>query len=432
MRHSRYRVGRLLDTSEAIFHAYAAQGAFLIVHRAALRGPLTEDLLRRALGHVQERHPLLRARIRGGSAPCWFTPEPGPLPLRVLPPGTDPQQVAEAELHRIFDVENESLWRCTFIPGPKPEGDHHLVLAFHHAVTDGRSAALVLMEVLSACAAFARNEAPSPWLAVGSCLDDVLPPRRVGAAVWHRLRHLRARFTSRPTLFPQDVPPQVRRTAFVPRGLGQAQTAALVEAARIQGATVTGVLSAALLESVLAQRGPVARLSISHGVCMRVFGNPPIPAEQVGCFVSEATTTHELAEPRPFWEVAREATAHLRTTLARGEPLAGIHASRGRFALVARAAQSAAKEARAERIGNLSISNIGVVPCGALDPFTLDLWSWAVSNHIIGSSLQLSCGTLEGKFSYALVYVEPLFTRAAALAIVDAFHASLARVAEGG
>src|SRR5512147_2979243 len=113
MERSPYRVERPLDTAEASFLALNATGAFLHAQVAEVEGPLSADLLRAALAHVQERHPLLRARVAWGAIPTWFTPAVQPPPLTVARAGTDPMATAEEELHRLYRPDAEPLWRCT-------------------------------------------------------------------------------------------------------------------------------------------------------------------------------------------------------------------------------------------------------------------------------------------------------------------------------
>jgi hypothetical protein len=207
-------VWRPLDTSEALFAAFNAAGAFLTANALEVHGPLTETLLLQALAHVEKRHPLLRARIipRGDSL---YWAEGAATSPRIsivdrVPPGGI-EALTEVELHRTYAATRERLWRCTWIPISR---DHHwIVLALHHAVADGISSMVIVRDLLATCGALIGVGKLPPELPAGRTLDEMLPPVSRVALLRNRARRLRSRLLG-PATHPsiRNAPPEKQRT----------------------------------------------------------------------------------------------------------------------------------------------------------------------------------------------------------------------------
>ncbi len=120
--------------------------AYNLAFHLELSGPLDADAMRSAWHQVIERHRVLRCRFISG--------EHGPL-LLPLPPTALPlaaESCSEAELDgklqahasAPFNLELGPPCRATlFVAG----ATHHLAFAFHHAVFDGWSLNLLLVEM---------------------------------------------------------------------------------------------------------------------------------------------------------------------------------------------------------------------------------------------------------------------------------------------
>jgi hypothetical protein len=422
-------VERPLDTTESSFHALNATGAFLVTQIARVEGPLNADLLAAALAHVQQRHPLLRARIEPGPAPRWVTPPAVPPPLGVAPAGADPAAIAEEELHRLYDVEAAPLWRCTLVPDTADPCASHLVLGTHHALADGKSAWQILADVLATCAALVRGNAPPPYLPAGPSLDEVLRRTPLRAKLAHYLR----RAWERLGLGRGSELEAVGRTAAAPlrsRLLRHALPAELVsglcERARRAGATLTGALGAALLPSVVEEAEHERRVvPLAHAISLRGMGAPPIPAEQVGSFATGATLGHAIEPSRALWSVARAVSRGLHAVLHRGDPIAGVALARGSFARMEAHARAAAAGGGH---GPVALSNRGRLPLQDFAPFALREWHGATGNHVQGNLSHLSCSTVNGALSVGYVHVEPLVPRTRAIAILGRFEERLWRM----
>ncbi|MFI5661868.1 condensation domain-containing protein [Streptomyces sp. NPDC051684] len=118
-----------------------------------LRGPLDVPALEDALAQLVARHPRLTARLRRSpdGQPCLDV-DPARTPvlehLRPEPSGRTPSAVMLAEAGRGLDPERTGMLRAVLI-GHGPE-HHTLLLVVHRVVVDGRSAGLLLADLLDA------------------------------------------------------------------------------------------------------------------------------------------------------------------------------------------------------------------------------------------------------------------------------------------
>jgi hypothetical protein len=435
---SSHRVERALDTNEAFFAAYNSVGAYLTSLAMELEGPLTEPLLRRAMAHLQERHPLLRARIVGDpSGPRWTTP---PLPsapeLRVADgeEARSLERLAESELRRGYLPASEPLWRCVFAPSRGGE-PHRLILSAHHSVADGMSGLVLITDLVATCAALAAGEKLSPYLPALPPLDDLLEPEpaweRLRRRIRQRWRGLGGLLLCAPEMLPLETaaPLESRRTRVLFRAVPRSTLDALRTRAREERTTVTGALAAAFLEATRATVGGLRKVPLNHLVSLR---GSRVPGEQLGCFTSGILTTHSLGKDQPFWDVARKTTTRLRAALKRGEPLVPVRANRG-WAHLARAEieRQVAEPGSTGREGALSLSSRGCWPDPSAGPFKVRSLFPATSNHTLGNGAQISCGTVGDTLFGTFMFVEPLFCEATGRAFADRVWAALEREALG-
>lgn len=421
--HSPHRIDRPLDTTEAVFHALGALGAFRAVIVGLVEGPLTADLLREAVVHVQERHPLLRARIVDGPVPRWFTPPESSPPLLLARPGEDVITVAEERLHETYDAEREPLWRVTLVPDSSRPDRNHLILATHHAIADGRSVWRIMADLLESCAALVKGSPLPPYLPRGPTLDEVVAKAPARAMFLHRLHRIRERLKFHRAMPPDRLLPPIkeRRTRILFRTVPAEPLRRLHERAHQKGIYMTGVFGAALLLA-MAEFETHRPMKLSHPVCLRARASPPIDPNVVGCFVAGVETLHHIDSSTSFWPLAREVNRRLRGQLIRGAPEAGLIAARRGYERI----RQRIEENAAPRPSNaMPISNLGVLALGDLSPFALLESHGAVANHVHGDLCHLMCGTVRGQLSLGFAYVEPMLSREKAIAILDRFEGRL-------
>ena len=422
---------RPLDTSEALFAVFNAAGAFLTVQALEVHGPLTETLLVEAFTHLEKRHPLLAARIvHCGDKMYWVeggTTSPRISVITDVSAGLE--GLTEIELHRTYAANMDRLWRCTWIPINTDR--HWIILGLHHAIADGISGMVIVRDLLATCSALVGVGSLPPELPRGRTLDDVLKPASPATLLRHRMRRLQARLLGPRPLLPieRSAPPDQRRTGVIFGSLSGDVISTVRARARRSGTTISGVLAAALLDSVRQTLGALPVVPVNHSVSMR---GTAIPQDQLGCFVSSIVTVHPLCKSSSFWREAQIATAQLHRARRRGDATAALLAARGKIASAASAMREAIEDRRTcGRVGAINIANRGRTTAFSAGPFTVAAWYPATSNHTFGNGVQVSCATVGDIFYFSLMHVVPLLSIASARRIKDRFLECLMGAAQG-
>ncbi|UQI45330.1 amino acid adenylation domain-containing protein [Streptomyces sp. HU2014] len=145
------------------FHARFDEHAtdlYLVQELLDLAGPVDGDRLRRALQHLLDRHPLLRAGFRQlpGGRVVQRVADAVTLPWREAEAsGAALTELLRADRAERFDLAAPPLLRATLVR----DGERHrLLLTLHHIVADGWSVSVLLRELL---AAYRGEELPAPF-----------------------------------------------------------------------------------------------------------------------------------------------------------------------------------------------------------------------------------------------------------------------------
>ncbi len=145
----------------------AGTGVYNMPHAVRLRGPLDAEALRGALDAVVARHEPLRTVFEdaeGGPVQRVLPPAPVPLPVSELD-GTPEERGAEAERRmredaaRPFDLRRGPLLRAALLR--LDAGEHVLLLAMHHAASDGWSMGVFFREMTAAYDALTAGREPA-------------------------------------------------------------------------------------------------------------------------------------------------------------------------------------------------------------------------------------------------------------------------------
>ncbi len=125
---------------------------FNVVVVLRIEGDLPAARLRASLDELQHRHPMLQARILATNNEYSFHfDSPGPIPIEICEPSPADSWLAaaEEELHQRFNLVAGPLMRCRYLQN---QWGGQLIIALHHTIIDGASAAHLLSELLSLCA----------------------------------------------------------------------------------------------------------------------------------------------------------------------------------------------------------------------------------------------------------------------------------------
>jgi amino acid adenylation domain-containing protein len=310
------------------FLAQLAPGSPAYHDHAALEliGPLQVEALERGLAEIVRRHEALRTTFRSiDGQPVQVVGEPRTMPLcvhdlRALPESrriAEARRVAVVEARRPFDLEQGPLLRWSLLR--LGAGEHVLLLAAHHLVSDGWSMGIFLRELAALYAAFIEGR-PSP-------LPDV-PIQYGDFAAWQRrelgepeLRRLLAYWRQElqgavgsPSLTADLPAPEGSldrgRTCCVelPGGL----VAALRELSRREGATPFMTLLAAY-QATLARCGGQGRVLVGSPVA----GRSRMELDGlIGCFVNTIVLGADLTGDPSFRSLLAQVRERCRSAYA--------------------------------------------------------------------------------------------------------------------
>ncbi|MDB4948389.1 MAG: tycC3 [Gemmatimonadetes bacterium] len=291
-------------------------GAYTIAPAVRLTGALHLPALERALGEVVRRHePLRTAFPERDGRPVQRVAPAEAFHLPILPFDGDDAELSRRATElgaQPFDLERGPLFRAALLR--LGEAEHVLLLAMHHAVSDGWSMGILFRELAALYAAFAEGR-PSP-------LPD-LPVRYSDYAVWQRawltgdvlaaqVAWWRERLAGAPALLelPADRPrPAVQsyRGARHDFALGATVAASVDALARAEGATPFMVLLAAF-QAVLARWSGQADVVVGTPVAGRTRRETE---GLIGLFVNTLALRGDLRGDPAFRELlarVREAT----------------------------------------------------------------------------------------------------------------------------
>lgn len=277
---------------------------------AEIRGALSPSALREPLRRLARRHPLLRVKV-SGVEPLRFIGDGVPeLAMRVVARSSDTtwQEVFDEELNRPFLPSDAPLARVVLVSG---EARSELLITFHHLIGDGFSGVIMLRELLADAGQLASG-ASLPELAPlpeRPELGALMPDEARGVRQLPALRRLLGRTLAGRQARKLEVaaaPPEARRTRVSYHTLSLEQTSQLLARARAEGVTLQAVIAAALLlasaeDLALEEPAPIACF---HAVSLRTRLAPPVH-EDVGLFVSQATTYQVVGRAMDLWQVAR-------------------------------------------------------------------------------------------------------------------------------
>ncbi|GAA4185904.1 condensation domain-containing protein [Streptosporangium oxazolinicum] len=327
-----------------------------VISHVRVRGHLSHERFGSGLDMLQQRHPLLRVAIEAGPGdedPC-FVPSPAPIPMRTVnvpsaletEGGAQPhweRQLNEVELVTPVDWRTGPLARAVVISqtgsGDTDEDVHDLILTLPHCIADGTTVLTLIRQWVELAAentgrsgltpgdgdrSRSEPERPAP--------EDMLPARYRGAAGTARTIRQFARDQGalallRPRRFEasQKVPFEDRRTRLIRRSLDTEQLEALTSACRSRGATVQGLLAAAMVASVAGDANSSGRITIGSPIDIRPDLVPPVSGREVGTYVATVPSIVAYRPGDSLWPVAREISTDLSKRRRRGDPISSIN-----------------------------------------------------------------------------------------------------------
>ncbi|MEQ9366983.1 MAG: condensation domain-containing protein, partial [Leptospirales bacterium] len=256
---------RALSPNEAEFEFYNQNlnGSLQMQLCLRISGPLSYEILQRALRLLQSEHRLLQARIAGsnGDGLHYEVDDALEIPIRLVPRESGGDQarqwrdVIQEELNSALDT-GSGLMRVAYIPaGEGADSLHDVIIKAHHGIMDAASMMHVYGRLLEYCGMLAEGQNPGQPRtprSISPPTTELLPLRGL-ALRWRLFRFMTYMMWSMITKKPKPMPivdfapVDQQQSSFVDVRLPAGLLARLVERARNEGSSVTAALAAAML-----------------------------------------------------------------------------------------------------------------------------------------------------------------------------------------
>jgi NRPS condensation-like uncharacterized protein len=279
---------------------------------ARIKGNVSEDMLKNAVAKVQQRHALLRVRIKDDEDHAqWFTSEGvQEIPIEVVPRRSENDWIKiHAEALKI-PYEFETRPAIRFILVQSPDGSELIILC-HHMICDGMSLAYLARDLMVHLGDPAREvevlPAPPP-ITVDSLPSDV----SLSGLAKFLINRIRQKWAEEGVFFDhQDY--EILTKAYwdnynyeiLSIELSEEETSALVARCRSKGLTVNSALTAAFsgAQSFVEGEKPYHAKTIVAANLRDRLPNPP--GEAVGYYAGGVELRLRYEYRRSFWENAR-------------------------------------------------------------------------------------------------------------------------------
>ncbi len=131
-------------------HKFFRSPVFIITMIAKIKGEVTKDNFNNAVLKAQQRHPLLRCRIKEDeNKKFYFTSETTKeIEIEIIPRKTQDQWITvHNEKHTLpFDFENTPPIRFVLLQSAE---ESELIIFCHHVICDGKSLAYLIRDIMS-------------------------------------------------------------------------------------------------------------------------------------------------------------------------------------------------------------------------------------------------------------------------------------------
>jgi Condensation domain len=317
----------LVSVEQAMEIMNRYSGSYNVVIMSRISGPLTEEIVRKALDLVQSRHPRLNCRIVGELDSLRFETEgTEKIPLRVLP-DRDWNQVVLEELNSEID-RTKYLARFAFIPPQKNAKISYLIATIHHAITDGLSSIQLQSEILTYCHKIASGEPlnlgnslkplPSLYDLIPASINGLRGKLNIMLFLW-RLKFKELLYRPETLEFEKFVPVESRHCGWIIRQFDETLTQQIVDRCKQEKTTVQAAICAAMMFAVKKKiaNGNERDMGVScqSFIDLRRRLSPVIHPENLGMLASGVTSFHILKPRSSFWDLARDVRKQLESGL---------------------------------------------------------------------------------------------------------------------
>jgi len=280
---------------------------------ARIKGNVTEEMLKSAVAKVQQRHALLRVRIKENhDHTLWFTTEGvQEIPIENVPRKSDHDWIKiHAEASKIpYEFGTLPLIRFILVQSPDVS---ELIILCHHIICDGMSLAYLARDLMVHLGDPSREvevlPAPEPIT-----LDNLPSDVALSSLVKFFINRIKRKWAEEIVFFDQEDYEVLSKTYWenyhhklFSIELSEAETSALVTRCRKERVTVNSALTAAFsgAQSFVAGEKPHhAKTAIAVSMRDRL---PNPPGEVVGFYASGFELKLKYNHKKSFWDNARK------------------------------------------------------------------------------------------------------------------------------
>ena len=279
---------------------------------ARINGPVTEELLRNAVKKVQQRHALLRARIKDTQdGNLWFTSDGvQESPIEVVPRKTENDWIqAHAEGCKVpYDFENQPAIRFVLV---QAEAVSEVIILCHHMICDGMSLAYLardLMVHLGDPDAEAQVMAAPEPISLENIPSDIVP----SGIIKYFINKIKQKWAEEYVSFDQQDYEALNKAYWenftheiLSVELSEEETSVLVKRCRQEKVTVNTALITAFLGAqkfVVGEKPHHAKTAVAVSLRDRLTTSP---GEGMGYYAQGLEVKYKYNAKKSFWDNAR-------------------------------------------------------------------------------------------------------------------------------
>lgn len=311
---------RSLDKAESAFWLLDQASSMNFAVIAEGNGEWNQNEIRKALDHVQAKHPLANARIEleNGTYLTFRIGNENRIPIRTLrSEGTNWTDLVAEEMIAPFSLGKSPLIRSLMI---ELEADRRIfVLIFHHSIADGRSGAYFMIEVLNATnnnldKSNIQNSINIPDSAFSLLSDKSYEPIDPKAKNTDAPKTEKIKTGTIPSFSKKKENAKPSLYGFQ---INETELEKLLIRSKQNGTTLHGILGAVQLFSLrelLETEDPIL-LNLSNPADLKPYLNERTSASTLGLYITLLTVGVPIHKGSDFWEVAREISSSLKLQL---------------------------------------------------------------------------------------------------------------------
>jgi hypothetical protein len=383
------------------------------------------NFLKKTISELQKRHPFLSAHLTSKKKRLYFQSMTDTvIPFNTIPRLNDEhwKDIVEFELATRIDSITGPMFRCTYLfDESQQRGD--IILTISHSIADAASASHLLHELMLICASRADGKPVSvSELPTVPPQESRFPPAFRGwrfslYILRYTLIQMADEISYRIRTIGKRTPPFHRKSArghILAVQLPSDLFEPFAQRARKERVTLNSALNAALLLAVNRHLYDGANLPMRSFsfADLRPYLEPPLPAENLGLYISMMRYTVEVDGSGDLWPLARDLHEKIYASLKSGDKFVASTMSESLLKMLTRFDSF--------RVCASALNYNGVVPLQTrYGKFKVNAVHGFVSAYAFGPEIASQAQLFDDKLFWDLAYLEEDMNRETAKAIVE-------------